>query len=277
VALKNDGQVFAWGWNSYGQLGEGSTNNRAIPVPVPGLSDVMAIAAGDSHTVALKNDQTVWVWGRNDFGELGAGTRGNNRLVPVQVKMADGTPLGGVRAIAAGNKHTVALKSDGTVWVWGKSGEVFRTDRLTPVPVNLANGSPLSGIIAIAAGQSHTVALKADGTVWGWGQNERYELAIGVKSSREIFPVQAKLSDGSPLSGITAIATGLRHTVARKDDGTLWAWGSNSYGQLGDGTSGAGADRRRYPVQVKKQDGTPLGGIIAIAAGGSHTVAVVGE
>jgi alpha-tubulin suppressor-like RCC1 family protein/ferric-dicitrate binding protein FerR (iron transport regulator) len=280
VALKNDGQVFAWGWNSYGQLGEGSTNNRAIPVPVPGLSDVMAIAAGDSHTVALKNDQTVWAWGRNDFGELGAGTRGNNRLVPVQVKMADGTPLGGVRAIAAGNKYTVALKSDGTVWVWGGGiGEApgsSRGDRLTPMPVKLADGSQLSGIIAVAAGLTYTVALKADGTVWGWGGNQRGELGSGVRTSREIFPVQAKLSDGSPLSGITAIATGRRHTLARKDDGTLWAWGANSSGQLGDGTV-TKSGGKSTPVQVKKQDGTPLGGIIAIAAGESHTVAVGGE
>jgi alpha-tubulin suppressor-like RCC1 family protein len=276
VALKNDGRVFAWGYNSDGQLGDGTTNNRATPAPVPGLSDVMAIAGGQNYCVALKRDQTVWAWGRNGSGQLGDGTHRNNRLVPVQVRMADGTPLGGVMGITAGYKHTVALKSDGSVWAWGREGPSSASDRLTPMPVKLADGSPLSGIIAVAAGMEHTVALKADGTVWGWRNNQRGELGSGVMSSREIFPVQAKLSDGSPLSGITAIAAGAKHTLARKDDGTLWAWGANFYGQLGDGTSGAGANRR-YPVQVKKQDGIPLGGIIAVAAGESHTVAIGGE
>jgi hypothetical protein len=96
LALKNDGRVFAWGENADGQLGDGTTNNRATPAPVPGLSDVMAIAGGQNYCVALKRDQTVWAWGRNGSGQLGDGTRSNNRLVPVQVKMADGTPLGGV-------------------------------------------------------------------------------------------------------------------------------------------------------------------------------------
>jgi alpha-tubulin suppressor-like RCC1 family protein len=279
VVLKNDGGVWAWGCNADGQLGDGTTNNRATPAPVPGLSEVMAIAAGQNHIVALKRDQTVWAWGHNNNGQLGDGTRGNNRLVPVQVKMADGRPLRGVMGIAAGYNHTVALKSDGSVWAWGGGigeGRGSASDRLTPVPVKLADGSPLSGIIAVTARSSYTRALKADGTVWGSGNNQLGELGSGVMSLREIFPVQAKLSDGSPLSGITAIATGQRHTLARQDDGTLWAWGSNSYGQLGDGTvtKSGGVPT---PVQVKKQDGTPLGGIIAIAAGESHTVAVGGE
>jgi alpha-tubulin suppressor-like RCC1 family protein len=279
VALKNDGGVWAWGRNAEGQLGDGTTNNRATPAPVPGFSDVLAISAGQNHIVALKRDQTVWAWGRNSYGQLGDGTRRNNRLLPVQVTMADGSPLRGVMGITAGYKHTVALKSDGSVWAWGggigEEGWGSASDRLTPVPVKLADGSQLSGIIAVAAGLSYTLALKADGTVWGWGQNVR------VMGSRrdEIFPVQAKLSDGSPLSGITAIAAGLRHTVARKDDGTLWAWGGNWYGQLGDGTvTRTGSDGKPpTPVQVKKQDGTPLGGIIAVAAGMDYTVAIVGE
>ena len=274
VAMKNDGGVWAWGHNADGQLGEGTTNNRATPAPVPGLSEVLAIAAGQHHTVALKRDQTVWAWGNNSYGQLGDGTRRNNRLVPVQVRMADGSPLRGVMGITAGNKHTVALKSDGSVWTWGREGPSSASDRLTPMPVKVADGSPLSGVIAIAAEAYHTVALKADGTVWGWGDRERGALGSGDSSGNRLVPVQAKLPDGSPLSGITAIAAGYSHSLARKDDGTLWAWGHNSDGQLGDGTS---RTNRLYPVQVKKQDGIPLGGIIAIAAGESHTVAVVGE
>jgi alpha-tubulin suppressor-like RCC1 family protein len=271
LALKADGGVWAWGHN-----GDGTTNNRATPVP--GLSDVMAIAAGQAHTVALKRDQTVWAWGNNSFGQLGDGTRRHYRFLPVQVTMADGSPLRGVMGITAGYKHTVALKSDGSVWAWGGGiGEEERgraSARLTPLPVKLADGSPLSGIIAVAAGSLYTQALKADGTVWGWRDNQRGELGSGVWTSREIFPVQAKLPDGSPLSGITAIATGKRHTVARKDDGTVWACGKNAYGQLGAGKISFPADSL---VQVRLRDGAPLSGVVALAAGGNHTVAIVVE
>jgi alpha-tubulin suppressor-like RCC1 family protein len=278
VALKNDGGVWAWGRNADGQLGDGTTNNRAIPVQVVGISEVTAIAAGQHYAVALKRDQTVWAWGRNGYGQLGDGTHRNNRLVPVQVRMADGTPLGGVMGITAGYKHTVALKSDGSVWAWGREGPSSASDRLTPMPVKLADGSPLSGVIAIAAGAYHTVALKADGTVLGWGDRERGALGSGDSSGNRLVPVPVKLPDGSPLSGITAIAAGYSHSLARKDDGTLWAWGGNWHGQLGDGTvTKTGEAGKPTPVQVKKQDGTPLGGIIAIAAGESHTVAVAGE
>ena len=204
------------------------------------------------------------------------------KVVPVQVKMADGSPLCGVMAVSVGYRHTVALKSDGTVWTWGDNqcgqlGDATRTsNHLSPMPVKLANGSPFRGVIAIAAGARHTVALKADGTVWGFGQNERGALGIEVRSPNEPFPVQAKLPDGSPLSGITAIAVGWCNTLARKEDGTMWVWGANDYGQIGDGTSGRGTNRS-YPVQVRKQDGTPLVHVIGIAAGALHTVAIIEE
>ncbi|MBI5238810.1 MAG: hypothetical protein HY887_10405, partial [Deltaproteobacteria bacterium] len=113
IALKNDGTVWTWGWNYYGQLGDGTTTDRLTPVQVSGLTNVTAIASVYDHTIALKNDGTVWTWGANWYGQLGDGTT-TNKSAPVQV-----SGLTSVTAIAGGNKHTIALKNDGTVWAWG--------------------------------------------------------------------------------------------------------------------------------------------------------------
>ncbi len=185
VALKNDGTVWAWGWNDCGQLGDGTTTNRTIPVQVKGISDVVAIAAGMYHTVALKNDGTVWAWGVNEYGKLGDGTT-NNSFTPVQVN-----GISNVKAIAAGAYHTVALKNDGTVWTWGYNhygelGNGTTVDSSTPVQVK-----GISDVKAIAAGACHTVALKNDGTVWAWGCNYDGELGNGTAVDSST-PVQVK-------------------------------------------------------------------------------------
>jgi Tol biopolymer transport system component len=183
LALKNDGTVWAWGENSQGMLGDGTTASSSTPVKVNGLTGVVAIAGGWIHTVALKNDGTVWAWGDNLQGELGNGTF-TDSLIPVQV-----SGLTSVTAIAAGLKHTLALKSDGTVWAWGYNGDGALGDgtvviRNTPVKTN-----GLAGVTAIAAGTMHSIALKNDGTVWTWGGNNYGELGDGTTSYRST-PVQ---------------------------------------------------------------------------------------
>ena len=255
VALKNDGTVLAWGLNSYGQLGDGTSTDSHTPVQVSGLTGITAISAGESHTVALKNDGTFWAWGRNYYGQLGDGTT-TNRNTPVQI-----SGLTRITAISAGVFNTVALKNDGTVWAWGLNssgqlGDGTTTDSYTPVQV-----SGLTGVTSIAVGfVSHAVALKNDGTVWAWGSNSYGQLGDGTTTD-SYAPVPV-----SGLTGVTAISAGESHTVALRNDGTVWAWGSNYYFQLGDGTN----TNRNTPVQVigLRTDG------IAISAGGSHTVAL---
>jgi alpha-tubulin suppressor-like RCC1 family protein len=253
VVLKDDSTVWAWGYNNYGQLGDGTAINRNTPVQVPGLSGIKAIACGYYHTVALKDDGTVWAWGYNYYGQLGDGTT-TNRNYPVQVP-----GLSGITAIASGYYHTIALKDDGTVWTWGYNnygqlGDGTAINRNTPVQV-----PGLSGITAIAGGNYHTVALKNDGKVWAWGYNYYGQLGDGTTTKRN-KPVRV-----SGLSGITAIACGTSHTIALKNNGTVWTWGDNAYGQLGDGTT----TKRSTPAQVVNLDG-----IIAIAGGKIHTVAL---
>jgi len=275
VAVKGDGTVWTWGNNSMGQLGDGTTtnrsipvqvnglsgvvavavaaegshavavkgdgtvwawgNNRSIPVQVNGLSEVVAVAAGSLHTVVLKSDGTVWTWGDDFYGQLGNESACAN--VPGQVN-----GLSGVVAIAAGSWYTVAVKSDGTVWAWGNNsrgqlGDGTTTNRSIPVQVN-----GLSEVVAVAAGSSHTVAVKGDGTVWAWGNNSSGQLGDGTTTQR-IVPIQV-----SGVSGVVAVAASTWHwyTVALKSDGTVWTWGSNEYGQLGDGTT----TMRTVPVQV---------------------------
>ena len=253
VALKDDGTVWGWGSNASGQLGDGSTTSRTTPVKASGLSEIVAITAGLSHTVALKADGTVWAWGDNSFGQLGDGTTTFRRTTPVQV-----SSLSEVSAIAAGHGHTVALKNDGTVWAWGwnnfgQLGDGTTTRRTSPVQI-----SGLSAVTAIAVESDHTVALKDDGTVWAWGSGDYGQLGDGTTTFRRTTPGQV-----SDLSGAVAIAAGYTHIVALKDDGTVWAWGDNWNGTLGDGTT----ITRTLPVQVLEQSE-----IAEIAAGGHYTM-----
>ena len=185
VYLRNDGTVWAWGRNSNGQLGDGTTIDRLTPVQVSGLSSMAAIAAGYDHTVALRNDGTVWAWGNNSNGQLGDGTT-TDRLTPVQVS---GLSDANVVIIAAGYDHAVALRNDGTVWAWGSNsngqiGNGTQTDSTTPVQV-----SGLSSVTYIAAGVKDTVSLRNDGPVWAWGSNSNGQLGDGTTTDR-LTPVQ---------------------------------------------------------------------------------------
>ena len=137
LAVKNDGTVWAWGYNGYGQLGDGTTTEQNLPVQVPGLSGVItwARAAAAHHSLAVKGDGTLWAWGYNENGQLGDGTT-TRRPSPVQVGASPG-----VVAASAGNYHTLALKGDGTVWAWGfngygQVGDGTTTERHTPVQVS---------------------------------------------------------------------------------------------------------------------------------------------
>ncbi|MBI3414439.1 MAG: hypothetical protein HY043_03820 [Verrucomicrobia bacterium] len=239
VALKNDGSVVAWGWNENGQT----------TVPVAAQSGVIAIAAGDAHSVALKSDGTVVAWGDNNSGQVTAAPTTNAPSATASPVTLNGQVLSGVKAIAAGGYHTVALKSDGSVVAWGQndSGQVNgTTSRSFAIanPVRLRGQTLdtvlLSGVIAIAAGEWHTVALRNDGSVVAWGHNSYDETTV---------PVTAQ-------SGVVAIAAGGSYTVVLKSDGTIVAWGYNENGQM------------MVPMAAQ-------GRVTALAAGWSHVAALV--
>ena len=254
LALRADGTVWAWGLNQQGQLGDGTTNPSTTPIRVPGLSGMTDIASGSAHSLAVKSDGTVWGWGYNGYGNLGDGTA-TQRLTPVQVPS-----LSGVVRVAAQAEHSLAVKSDGTVWGWGNNGYGQLGDgtthtRSTPVQV-----TGLTIVVGISTDNDHSLAVKSDGTVWGWGYNYFGQLGDGTTTER-LTPVQV-----TGLSGVVAVAAGsYNYSLALKSDGTVWAWGHNYNGQLGDGTT----TDRLIPVQV-----SGLSAVIAIAAGNGASFAI---
>lgn len=219
------------------------------------LSQAIAVAAGVCHSLALKSDGTLWAWGGNYYGQIGDGTT-IGRTQPVQVSI-----LSNVVAIAAGWNQSLAIKSDGTVGAWGYNGSGELGDgthvtRFAPVPVsNLAN------VVAISAGLSHSLAVKSDGTVWAWGYNYFGQLGDGTTIDKSA-PVQ--VLNLSNIRAISAPGYGY-HSLALKSDGTIWAWGDNSSGQLGDGTTVA----KSAPVQVSN-----MTQITVISAGQNSSAAV---
>jgi alpha-tubulin suppressor-like RCC1 family protein len=233
LALKSDGTVWSWGLNTSGQLGNGTTTTSTSPVPVTGLSTVVAVAAGGSHSLALKADGTVWSWGSNLNGQLGNGASGagTNQSSPVQV-----AGVSGAVAVAAGANHSLALKSDGTVVSWGSNASgVLGNNSMVSQSATSVAVSGLTGVVALAAGATHNLALKSDGTLVAWGAGSSGQLGDGGGVERRA-PVAV-----STLSGVTAIAAGnsfsLALTGSGVGQGTVWGWGYDASSQLGDGAS----------------------------------------
>jgi len=191
----------ALGWNTYGQLGDGTNNDSKTPVGVPGLTGVVSVAAGYGHSLALMSDGTVRTWGWNLYGQLGNGTN-TDKNKPVRV-----SGLTGVVAVKAGYGHSLALMNDGTVraWGWNSSGQLgdgTNNDRVKPVTV-----SGLSGVVAVSAGWSHSFAKKNDGTLRAWGWNYFGQLDDGTYTDRN-KPVKS-----TNLGVVVAVVGGFGHTL----------------------------------------------------------------
>lgn len=253
----NGSAINAWGADTCGQLGNGVIDFNPHPTPgqVNNIANVKSIRAGYQHCLALKPDSTVWTWGSNVWGQLGDGTNITNTS-PVQV-----TGLNQVIAISGGQAgyHSLALKSDGTVWTWGKNteGQLGNgTMNNSNIPVQVSN---LSNIIAIAGGEYHSLALRADGTVWAWGRNSNGQLGDST-TINSLVPVKVK-----NLSNVKDIRGGRYFSFALKNDSTVWSWGQNADGQLGDGTT----TQRLTPVEV-----VGLTGVTAIAGSAFHALAL---
>jgi len=254
-AVVTGGRVACWGYNYSGQLGDGTTKDRATPVAVTGVTDATDVDAGSTHTCALVSGGRVQCWGLNEYGQLGDGTT-TNRTTPVSVQ-----GLTGATALTSGDYHTCVLDSGGSIACWGQNefgqlGDRTTTNRTSPVPV-----TGVSGATAVAAGGYQTCAILRDGGVQCWGMDESVNSADGEVINR-VTPVTVQ-----GVTGANFLAVGGRHACAVVDVGRVRCWGlSNSEGELGDGTT----DHRSSPVTVEG-----LAGATALAAGDMHTCAIL--
>ena len=272
LALCADGTLAAWGYNLFGQLGNGSAVPSSVPVAVDRTGalagkTIVAIAAGPFHNLALCSDGTVVAWGNNNYGQLGDGTTVTRR-VPVRVSPVGALAGKQVVAVAAAAYSSFALCDDGTVVAWGYNdeGELgIGTSITSLLPVMVSTSGALSGkrVTSLAAGQYHTLALCIDGTLVSWGYNNRGQLGNNSTTSSS-QPVA--IGSFGVLAGKTpvGISAGAYHSLVRCADGTVAAWGANNLGQLG----AAGAAPSAVPVAVS------LAAANQIAAGGSHSVAL---
>ncbi|WP_019901379.1 Ig-like domain repeat protein [Salinispora arenicola] len=264
LALTSTGVLLAWGGNGFGELGDGTTTarNEPVPVNVPAGTTITAIAGGRGHSLALTSTGTVLAWGKNNEGQLGDGTNANS-TTPVDVDLPPGTT---VTAIAGGGSNSFALTSAGTVLAWGLNssgqlGDGTTTNRSTPVDVNLPPGTTVT---AIAGGDRHSLALTSAGTVLAWGLNSSGQLGDGTTTD-STTPVDVNLPPDTTITAITAHDGS--HSLALTSTGTILAWGSNSSGELGDGTT----TNRSTPVDVNLPPGTT---VTAIDNGDDHSMAL---
>jgi alpha-tubulin suppressor-like RCC1 family protein len=265
AAIKTDGTLWTWGTNA-GNLGN---NNSTSPICTPvttfaGGTNWKQVSVGNQHTAAIKTDGTLWTWGYNGYGQLGDNTL-ITRSTPVTT-FAGGTNW---KQVSCGWRTTAAIKTDGTLWTWGRNavsggntvgGNLGTNDtvhRTTPV-TTFAGGTNWK---QVSCGDYHTTAIKTDGTLWTWGYNDTGQLGDNTTSQRNT-PVTT-FAGGTNWKQVDG---GSVHTAAIKTDGTLWTWGYNGYGGLGTNN----ATNRTTPVT------TSAGGTNwkQVACGNSHTAAI---
>ncbi len=294
-ALQSGGTLACWGYDADGQLGDGEVNGIIVPspTPVPGLTGVVAVSGGQSHTCALLSDGTVDCWGSSETGQVGNGSNGVDVLSPTPVP-----GLTNATAISAGYSHTCALLADGTVQCWGDNGvgELGIGSTSGPDTCNsyACNGcgcatTPvavpgIANAIAIAAGTFDTCALIAGGAVECWGDNTYGQLGIGESTGPEIctfrsdYPCSTSPVPVSGLTGATAISLGVYtsdHACAIVAGGAVQCWGWNIYGQLGDGTLSGPETCAGYACSTTPVSAGGLIGVTAIVAGGGYTCAIL--
>jgi alpha-tubulin suppressor-like RCC1 family protein len=254
LALKANGTIWGCGDNFYGSLGQGYFGLYFPNLVQVGSEDDWTYIGFQNHSIALKSNGGLWAWGNNTSGEMGLGFVSFGIDTPT----ATGTPATEWVSGAVGGSHTVALRSEGTLWSWGSNdhgqlGTGNNTDQNTPV----MSGND-SNWVAVSAGEDHTAALKSNGTLWSWGDNGNGQLGIGNYNDQD-NPQQVSGSNWA------SVSCGSAHSLALKADGTLWAWGDNSSGQLGTGNYSTFTS----PVQIGSYDKW-----LAIAAGGKHSLAL---
>ncbi|MCL2601814.1 MAG: hypothetical protein FWD91_03265 [Treponema sp.] len=238
TAIKSDGTLWAWGKNWYGQLGDNSISSRMVPVQEDSKSTWVSVSASSNHTAAIKSNGTLWAWGGNEYGQLGDNSNTGSRI-PVQENNESTMWV----SVSAAHSHTATIKSDGTLWLWGSNKEgQLGTSGASNIP--LQERSKSTTWVSVSVGGEYTAAIKSNGTLWTWGNNNDGQLGNGGFYGDHI---QVD-SNPAPWASVSTSLSIFSHTVAIKSDGTLWAWGRNSDGQLGNESTDS---KIHIPVQEK--------------------------
>jgi len=234
AAIKTDGTLWLWGWGEYGQLGDNTVTNKSSPVQtISGGNNWKQVACGQRFTAAIKTDGTLWSWGPGTGGNLGNNST-LDRSSPVQ------TISGGNnwKQVACSNYYTAAIKTDGTLWLWGfgtsgQLGDNTVINRSSPVQTisGGTNWKQVSCGGSTGTNSTHTAAIKTDGSLWLWGNGSDGQLGDNTITNKS-SPVQT-ISGGTNWK---QVACGQNHTSAIKTDGSLWSWGKGTSGELGDNT-----------------------------------------
>jgi alpha-tubulin suppressor-like RCC1 family protein len=263
IALRVDGSVVTWGQNDRGQLGIGvAAPFVSAPTLVPGLADIVAVAAAGHHTLALRKDGALFAWGEGYLGVLGLGDS-LDRAEPTQVP-----GLGIVRAIATGLAHSLAVDDQGFVFAWGSNleGQLGLGSTVPAFSLNALQVSKLSNVREVAAGDAHSLALLTDGTTAGWGRSDQGQ--TGVKLATSVGFGTAGEPFLTELRDIVAIAAGANHSLALHQTGLALSWGHAGDGRRGDGSNGVtDSNFQAFAVQ------TPEPGVVtSFAAGAQHSL-----
>lgn len=258
-AVKTDGTLWLWGNGSSGQLGLGNTTNYSSPKQVGALTNWLQVSGGYQHTIAVKTNGSLWAWGGGGYAQLGLGNL-TSYSSPKQVGALTNWAF-----VAGGVFATMAVKTDGTLWGWGSNQGA---DGILGLGNSTSYSSPkqvgaLTDWLRVYIGQYATVAVKTNGTLWSWGRNSSGQLGLN-NTVNYSSPKQV----GSLTTWLKAAANGYSHMAAVRSDGTLWTWGNNTAGQLGDGTT----TTRISPVQVGS--GTTWSDVVITYSSAGSTCAI---
>jgi alpha-tubulin suppressor-like RCC1 family protein len=264
-----DGQLLCWGYNSNGQIGDGTTTNQLKPYTVPNVSDAVQVGMGTKFTCILRRTSTVQCWGDGKASQLGNGDIVDSSVPTDVLDVAGGAPMANVAMLAVGLEHACAVVPGGYVRCWGVNSnnelaDGTIDDRSTPVTV-----TNLSGATQVVAGGGYSCALVVDGTVHCWGDN--YYVGAGLGSGATSTPLTVVMSiGGAPLTDVVAIRSGGGNTCARTSIGWQYCWGGNnsSYPWAGNGTN----DEQILPVRAQRvEDQTELTGVAQVTGGAYHS------
>ncbi len=279
LAVGSDGNAYAWGYNTYGRLGDGTETDRHTPIKVSKPANTppdfiyVQVSAGAYHSLALGSDGNAYAWGNNSHGQLGNGTTGGYQTTPVMVRMPDRNTYPDLPKdftyvqVSAGYDHSLALGSDGNAYAWGynqygRLGDGTRTDKNTPVRVRMPDRNTYPDLpkdftyLQVSAGYSYSLALGSDGNAYAWGNNSHGQLGDGTNISR-YTPVRVKTPDRNTYLDLPAdftylqVSAGYDHSLALGRDGYAWAWGCNMYGPLGNNTASQFGDMHPVPMRVR--------------------------